>query len=169
MTRAGYRDLLERFYGFYVPVEDRLATLWNALTPGFDYQPRRKAHLLRHDLFALGLSGQDIEALTLCVALPALDGSAQALGCAYVLEGATLGGQVIGRHLERVHGIDGHNGGAFFHSYGPHVGRMWREFGDALTAYSAHHAEEQEAIVAAAGDTFVRLEAWLCRKEPSGE
>ena len=38
--------------------------------------------------------------------LPPLETQADAFGCLYVLEGATLGGRVISRHIERALGLD---------------------------------------------------------------
>jgi heme oxygenase len=82
------------------------------------------------------------------------------LGTAYVLEGATLGGQIITRHLQQELGIQPECGGAFFHSYGASVAPMWREFVEVLNTYPATE-DEQVALVASACETFSSLEAWL--------
>lgn len=156
-----YRRLLARFYGFYVPVETSLAGLCQNNVPDLQFTQRRKVHLLVQDLEALGLSQQQVRELPLCNNGPTLSSFPQALGCLYVLEGATLGGQIISRHLHSVHGIHPENGGAFFGSYGPNVGRMWRAFGATLTAYAGVQ-EEEAVIIGAACDTFATLETWLC-------
>lgn len=155
-----YRDLLARFYGFYVPAEARLARLCFAM-PALQDAQRRKEPLLVQDLKALGMSAGQIQSLPLCADLPALAMLPQALGCLYVLEGSTLGGQIISRHLQSVHDLDAGNGAAFFRSYGPEVGAMWRAFGAALCSYPAG-PEEEKLILSAACETFSTLEAWLC-------
>jgi heme oxygenase len=45
--------------------------------------------------------------------LPDIEDWPRMLGCLYVLEGATLGGQIISRHLQRTLHIDAINGAAF--------------------------------------------------------
>lgn len=157
----GYRDLLGRFYGFYVPVETQLDRLCQNTLPDLQFPQRRKIHWLIQDLKALGWTGRQVEALPLCGVLPTLALFPQALGCLYVLEGSTLGGQIISRHLHSVHGIDAETGAAFFRSYGSHVGAMWRAFGAAITSYEAGQ-EEETMIIRAACETFATLETWLC-------
>ena len=161
LSLDAYRALLARFYGFYVPVETCLAEMCQNSALDVQFPQRRKAHFLVQDLEILGLSRQQITALPLCANGPALSVFPQALGCMYVLEGATLGGQLISRHLQSVHGISEENGGAFFHSYGPDVRIMWRAFGAALTSYADRMAEDT-LILSAACDTFAALEKWLC-------
>ena len=156
-----YRKLLARFYGFYVPVETSIEKLCQNRIPELQFSQRRKVNFLFQDLEALGLSKPQVEALPLCDNLPTLTLMSEALGCMYVLEGATLGGQIISRHLQSVHDIHETNGGAFFHSYGSDRGAMWRTFGTALTAYAAA-TEEDTIIIRAACSTFATLETWLC-------
>ncbi len=68
-----------------------------------------------------------------------------ALGCLYVLEGATLGGQVISRHLAKL-GIGPENGGRFFNGYGARTGEMWKSFQTSATAYCVTHDQISEAV-----------------------
>jgi heme oxygenase len=161
LTTNDYRKLLEKFYGFYVPEEAALQPVCDASLPEIRFEGRRKARLLLRDLAALGLSRQQIEALPLCDRIPEIAGPAEALGCLYVLEGSTLGGQIISRHLQSALGIRPENGGAFFASYGARVGVMWRTFGAVLTSYAARENQDA-AIVQSACDIFAALEVWLC-------
>lgn len=156
-----YRELVARFYGFYVPMESCLEAICREALPQVEYSQRRKLPWLVQDLERLGLSREQVEALPMCAQLPEVREAAQALGCLYVLEGSTLGGQIISRHLQSVHGLDAENGAAFFRSYGPQIGPMWRAFGAAITAYPAG-VEEEQRILRAACETFMTLETWLC-------
>lgn len=156
-----YRMLLARFYGFYVPVETTLAGLCENRLPELQFPQRCKVKYLVRDLEALGLSSRQVEGLPLCNKGPALTLFPEALGCMYVLEGATLGGHLISRHLQSVHGIYETNGGAFFNSYGSDRGAMWRNFGMALRSYATVQ-EEETIIITAACSTFAALETWLC-------
>ncbi|QEL15574.1 biliverdin-producing heme oxygenase [Limnoglobus roseus] len=161
ITSDSYRELLRQFWGFYEPVEARIATAtdWPALE--FDFNGRRKTPLLERDLATAGVGREALDKCH-CPALPPLTDVPQALGCLYVLEGATLGGQVITRHLR------GQPGGpyptAFFASYGENVGPMWKAFGAFLTEYTAGHGGD-DRIVASACATFDTLGAWLAAGE----
>jgi heme oxygenase len=155
-----YCRLLQAFYGFYLPIEQRLAAVpgWEAL--GLDIEQRRKAPRLAADLRYQGMPDAALGDLPLCERLPELATLTQALGCAYVLEGATLGGQIITRHLRQQLGLDERRGGAFFGSYGNAVGPMWRAFQAALRAHCADPSNAAP-LVRSANDTFVALEQWL--------
>ncbi|HEY1189846.1 MAG TPA: biliverdin-producing heme oxygenase [Gemmata sp.] len=151
-----YRPLLWKFYRFYRPAEAALAAVpWGAL--GFDFDSRRKAPLLERDLTALGATRAALDGAG-GAALPPLDTVPRALGCLYVLEGATLGGQVLTRHMSGAPG--GPLPGAFFASYGADVGTMWKTFRAFLTAYSERAGGDDE-IVRSAHRTFEALGAVL--------
>ena len=87
--------------------------------------------------------------------------AATAFGCAYVLEGATLGGRSLMPTVESRLGLNASHGAAFLSSYGAAVGEMWRSFGAALDRCCAG-AQQQAQAAAGAIDTFVALENWLC-------
>ncbi len=157
-TTKEYLGLLERFYGYYKPVELALFTVpWNTI--GFDWPLRRKASLLEQDLQALGESQPAIDSLPLCRDLPPLDSVPKALGCIYVLEGATLGGQVIVRRLQGLALPT-----AFFGSYGENVRTMWKEFGAFLTEYTTGRGEDDE-VVQSACKTFETIGTWLAGEQ----
>ena len=50
------------------------------------------------------------------------------LGAMYVMEGSTLGGQLISRHVEKTLGFKAGFGDAYFIGHGEQTGRMWKEF-----------------------------------------
>jgi heme oxygenase len=154
-TAYQYRALLRRFLGYYDPLEGRIeaAADWPHL--GFDWPRRRKVPLVLRDLWSAGDTPEVVAGLPRCLDLPGVGGLPQALGCLYVLEGATLGGRVITRHLSAVPGLVGFS---FFSSYGDEVGPMWRAFGEFLTARAGG---DDEAVVVAACETFTTLRQWL--------
>lgn len=173
-----YRRLLERFHGFYAPLEEQLAAPerandWAAL--GMDFMPRRKTALLESDLLALGLTEVAMRDPGVCPPdlLPPTRSAANLVGCAYVLEGSTLGGQVIGRYLERTLGLRaGDPGSRFFAGYGSETGAMWQQFRGAVETWMRPHQVGTvsgdsivHAAVAAARGTFAGLEAWLFLEE----
>jgi heme oxygenase len=161
VTGQRYDALLQGFYGFYAPLENRLLHRPEWHTLRFDAFSRRKMPLLQRDFENRGFSPEQIGALPVCSTLPDVSTFPQVLGCLYVLEGSTLGGQILARHFAQILDINAEHGAAFFCSYGEHVGAMWRCFGEMLTAQAISHTIENQ-IIDAARDTFETLEAWLC-------
>lgn len=160
LSRADYRALLEGFFGYYAPLESRLGAspVWAELS--FDFAARRKVPRLEQDLLALGRTAAELARSPRCTELPELDTIPQVLGCLYVIEGATLGGQVITRHLLAHHALTPETGGAFFAGYGAETGARWRSFGTMLTAAAERFGPADE-IVASANRTFETLDRWL--------
>ena len=161
---ASYRAHLEQMWGFYAALEPRLAA---GISPAHlaDFESRRKLPLLERDLLALGADGSAVAGLPRCATLPDCADPAAAFGCAYVLEGATLGGRTLMPTVESRLGFTAERGAAFLASYGAAVGDMWRSFGDALERCCAG-AQQQAHAAAAAAATFAALEAWLCGSPP---
>lgn len=158
-----YRRRLRRYRGFYAPIEPLIAAAADWSHWCLDMTARTKTAWLEADLACLGdtddLPGPALGALALCGALPPLDTTAAAFGCVYVLEGATLGGRVISRHIERTLGLDATHGARFFHGYGEQTGAMWKTFRAALSEF-ADEPSKEAAIVESAIATFAALRAW---------
>lgn len=108
---------------------------------------------------ALGLENSQIDALPLCSELPAITNVAQALGALYVLEGATLGGQVLRNLIEIKIGVGSINGGAFMNVYGAQTSALWQRFLDCL--YPLQSPAERLEAVEVAESTFLCFEQWL--------
>lgn len=163
LSREAYRQFVGRFFGFYAPLEAQLMASphWQHL--GFDYTNRQKTPRLAQDLLSLGSTAQALSDTPLCTDLPVLETPEQLLGCLYVIEGATLGGRVITRHLEGQLGLKPESGGAFFDGYGTETGSRWKVFCTLLSTHADHCADEgcHEAIVAGANHTFEALTHWL--------
>ena len=159
-----YRALLMRFYGFYLPFELRLREVFALELPEFDFVARIKIHRLEQDMTALSISPPDFSVAPFCRDLPAFKTVAQALGGLYVVEGATLGGKIIGRHLQETLGLNAANGAAFFDGYGAENGRMWRAFGETVTRYAEGGAHDAE-IIQGANETFAAFERWFTQEQ----
>ena len=158
-SRLTYLALMSAQFGFHVPLEQRLAQVpWPAaLQTALELERRRKSPLLERDLGILGLSAQEVHALPICAVLPQVETIDDALGCLYVIEGATLGGQLLLRAAKRELGIGPQDGAAFLSSYGRDVGRMWTRFRDVL----AEACSDADAAAAKAVETFDCFEHWM--------
>ena len=157
LTLTRYRRRLEQFWGFYAPLEARLEAGAPSRPAEPSFAGRRKTGWLETDLRALGVPRP--EKLARCACLPDLSNRAARLGCSYVLEGATLGGQIISRHVAACLGISAESGGRFFHGYGGRTGEMWTTFTAGIRSF-VESAGEEDAIVASALGTFRSLRTW---------
>jgi heme oxygenase len=159
-SRERYAAVLARMHGVYAGLEPRLELQLAAAWPALDLAARRKLPLLVADLRELGFGQRTINALPRCPATPEPASAEAALGCLYVLEGATLGGKIILRAAAAL-GVGEDSCGRFFGAYGPQVGRRWRDF-SAVVAEADAAGADVATMVASARETFAALEAWLC-------
>ncbi|UOQ99791.1 biliverdin-producing heme oxygenase [Hymenobacter sp. 5317J-9] len=150
-TAAGTAHFLERMYGFLQPYETALRQHEAAFGPAWELPRRYRAHLILADLQRLA----DAPKPPLCPNMPPLHTLPQLLGAMYVLEGSTLGGQVINRQLERA-GIPLRS---YFAGYGERTGPMWKAFCHLLAEAAA--PDNADEIVASAANTFQCLDAWI--------
>ncbi len=158
-SRCEYRRLLETLWGFYHPLELALARLdWRA--HDIELAARRKSDWLFADLVDLGRDPHEINKLPVCSHIPALTSATTGLGVLYVLEGATLGGQLIIRHVGPQLGVNDTFAGRFFASYGLAVGPMWRKYIAALEQ-AGFCGDARDAIERAAIETFCALQVWF--------
>lgn len=160
--RSAYGAHLARLFGFYVVAEPQ----WQALAAVAinDYPARCKTLWLADDLARLGYTAEAIAHLPRCAGVPVFDDSAATLGAVYVLEGATLGGQILLPLAQRRLALTAHSGAAYFASYGAQVRPMWQQFGRMLEAY-CDTPDKVERAATAAQATFIALEQWLCERD----
>jgi heme oxygenase len=156
-TTDDYIALLQVFYSFFGALEDRINVyIGSAELP--DHLQRRKSGSLATDIRALGGILPEKEALS---DIPGIDDPLQAFGALYVIEGSTLGGQIISGMIAKQLGI-GEKGLSFFLSYGQHLATMWATFKLTLNRQGDNEAD-RERIITAADATFRKFKLQLDR------
>ena len=163
LGRARYVYVLRGLHAVYTPLCMEIDR-WLSEHEELDWPARRAAKLeaLAEDLRVLNADADMPPAAT----VQPLPDEAHAWGTLYVLEGATLGGQLLCRHLAgQLHldvGVD--TGLAFFRSYGEQVGPRWKAFGAALEARCVQaDAAFHTGVLAGAGQTFALFSALAVR------
>jgi len=165
-----YRRLLQDFWGFYQPLERKLAVLADQNLPSSYSQRRRKAPRLKQDLLSLGVTETDIAALPLCGRLPAIPTLPQVFGVLYVIDGAALGERIVATHLggDKL-GISSSQGGSFLSglsaSYDPLLDTWWQDF-IAMTE-TMEDPNLQDLVIRSAMDTLECFETWLDHRKQS--
>jgi heme oxygenase/DNA-binding response OmpR family regulator len=156
-TLDAYVGFLRRMYLAQVAFEERLAASRSALAGfGIDVVTRARADDIVRDLVALGFQPPPRRAIDTSW----IDDLPSVLGCAYVVEGATLGGQLLEERVGRPLGLGAAHGAAFFHGHGPDTHRLWEELCIALE-FGLPDPESQERAVRAAERTLRSFAAVL--------
>jgi heme oxygenase len=161
MSLETYIRMLQSFWGYYSPLEERLRS--QSFAGRYVWSDRKKTPRLMVDLLALGASTTEIAR---CEHLPCLDSIAEVLGCLYVIEGASLGGQIIAKHLNANLGLTPETGASFFGGYGVNTGPYWLAFRTLLTEV-ATSVDQDDQIVISANATFQTLCDWLSTNQPT--
>ena len=157
LDTAQYVLCLQRMYGIVTAWEERAAELapkWmrNAI------EIRQRKHLLELDLAWFGVTERDDSRPR----LPEINGLPSLLGAMYVMEGSTLGGQLIARHLEMKLDLSEGRGYAYFRGHGAQTGPMWKEFCEMLT--TRIDDDQTDAVVASAKRMFAAFGGWMQEK-----
>jgi heme oxygenase len=148
---------LRKFYGYLVGWEPLVMAQVGPLQANL--AERQKLLLLERDLNHFGMTSETLQSIPRCQLLPRLDDVPAALGSMYVLEGSTLGGQIISRRLEDKFGLRNGSGYSFFQGYGKDTAKMWQGFLSVLATHSP--AEHHHITIRAARETFESLYQWF--------
>ncbi|HEV7381234.1 MAG TPA: biliverdin-producing heme oxygenase [Dyadobacter sp.] len=151
-----YQEYLAKMYGVVAGCERDVYPILSGLFQ--DLEERKKAHLILKDLQVTGMDQHNIDQLNIHTFTPA--NVAEALGIMYVLEGSTLGGKVLFRHVHKVLGLDENSGAAFFWGYGTETGPKWKSFVSAFADYAIQN-EAQQNVIQGATDCFTAVDNWL--------
>jgi heme oxygenase len=152
LTRGEYIATLRRFLAVHTVLDRELEVHVAELRRlGFEWELRGKVSLLRRDLDVLGSSPCSLDQ---AARLPSLLPTAfHALGALYVIEGSTLGGMVISRHLERALRIGPADGASFFYGQGAATGARWKQLCGLLERRLADPRSLEQAV-SGANTTF---------------
>ena len=119
-----YSRLLQLFYSYFGGLEKLIHPYINSKELP-DLTERRKANLISSDLITLGIK---IPLITRDNELPSINNSSEAFGALYVMEGSTLGGQIIKIMVSKQLGIPENYATSFFNGYGNETMKMWTAF-----------------------------------------
>jgi heme oxygenase len=156
MSRDRYARALAALRDAQLAAESELVRHSDELAAsGYDPGARSKVAWLEADLHAIGAFAAPA-AHTLLLADPAA-----AFGAVYVMEGSTLGGQVIARHVMPLLDVTAERGCRYFSGYRADTGLRWRETSAAITRYASDHPTAVDQMIAGANDTFALVESAL--------
>ena len=160
-NKDDYARLLERLLLFYKPIEvDLHEVIDDALIPDISERKHTQRILTDLELLEHGLP-MEFPKSQLKISSPSY-----ALGVLYVIEGSTLGGQVISKMIHNNLYLEGVDATNYFGSYKELNGDMWKKFGNRIS--EIENSVEQKELFQGAKDTFDSLKYWLeTTKKPS--
>ena len=151
-----YKKLLTINYIIHQKLENTLAnSLDSTIAEQLGMKDRLKLGALEQDLNYWNISTLTLPELSFELFIPEKN-IAEVLGALYVLEGATLGGNVIKRHLLANPNFKNHEDGLNYYGvYGEELSAKWKIF---LSVLNEHVAEaDYERCVNSANFTFNNL------------
>jgi heme oxygenase len=163
LTRDRLVDVLDRMHGFWQSAEaglDAWADAHPADADRIGWAGRRRTALFAADLAALDAApGRAPE-------LPDVGDTDAALGRLYVLEGSSLGGVFIDRHLASLPQLADAGRLSAFSPYGERTGAMWHAFRAGVRDQVAGGGDA-DRVVESARETFGALARW-CDAQADG-
>lgn len=156
LDRAQYVECLRRLYGVVAAWEERAAESAPEWMQAM-LARRRREGMLRRDLAWFGA----VERRDARPALPEMNDLPSLLGAMYVMEGSTLGGQLIARHVEAELDLTEGEGDAYFRGHGKDTGTMWKEFCEVLKMRVPD--SDADSVVLSARAMFAVFGAWVRR------
>ncbi|MCS3531857.1 biliverdin-producing heme oxygenase [Chryseobacterium sp. JUb7] len=125
-TLEDYKKIIHTNYLMLLHSEDKIfSSLADKFSDKLQLTDRKKLPLIEKDLESLALENQ-AASHTL-----EFDNENEALGAMYVIEGSTLGGNVIAKQLSKTEGFDNVTFN-FFGCYQENTGPMWKSFKEVL-------------------------------------
>lgn len=147
MSLDEFKGLMKGHYQLHQLLEAPLTVILDRELATFNYgQERQKLRLLEQDLLDLGLSAEACQSHLACFAFNSLP---EALGIAYVLEGSTLGGNVIRKALQRHTDLPQSCQFHYYDCYGDQLGQRWLEFSRIVNQHLTDSHDIQSACQAA--------------------
>lgn len=126
-TLEDYKKIIHSNYLMLLHSEDKIFKKLDKYSEKLQLSDRMKLPLIEKDLKSLllkkAVADSELE----------LASQHEALGAMYVIEGSTLGGNVIAKQLSKTDGFDGITFN-FFGCYHKNTGAMWKSFKETLDA-----------------------------------
>lgn len=157
---SDYQQYIAKMYGVAKACEnDIFPAVSSVLT---DIGERYKSQLILDDLLKIGFSQEQADSIP--VFKFEASNTADALGVMYVLEGSTLGGKILYKHINQFLGLNEETGASYFYGYGQQTGLLWKNFITTLADYAVEENCEQ-GIISSSVDTFNAIGHWLNETE----
>lgn len=136
-TLEDYKKIISTNYLMLLHSENKIFdSLSDKFSEKLQLSNRKKLHLIEKDLESLALKNQNASHEL------EFSNENEALGAMYVIEGSTLGGNVIAKQLSKTEGFDSVTFN-FFGCYQENTGSMWKNFKEVLDTEVAEESYDE--------------------------
>jgi heme oxygenase len=160
IDRPAYLRLLRRLYGFHRPMEAGIARALDGHPALLGLTGWQRVNLLRADMTSLGVDPSSFDDIPRFAGADEAASGVQALGWLYVLEGSTLGGGLLARHLDHLLSKNSGAGRLFLTAGADRHHMVWKGVCSAIDEVGAD-AECQAILTNAAIQAFEWFEGWF--------
>ncbi len=159
-NRPLFLKWLDLMHGFYRQIDRTVGQSSFSSTCGWHYAAR--CPLIERDLAALaGRAPEDsADPSRILAKLQSLGNTGEIAGMLYVVEGSTLGGNVLLGVLGKRAGVTAASGASFFAPHGENPQPCWAEYVQLLSRLSSEPGTEHD-VVHGAKTTFTTLQEWI--------
>lgn len=158
VTLEALHHYLKCMYGFVSGFEKVVFPILEHSLPQLN--ERRKTQLLEGDLHQSIEEKDNFPVMPSSVLTTQYNNHSKAWGGMYVLEGSTLGGQIITRHLRTILGEGIEKKTTYLTPYGLQTGVMWKNFLHYFSEAATFTCDEDE-IIDSAVQTFSLIDNWI--------
>lgn len=149
-----YKEYLQKLLAIHIPVESiALANKEQWQKYGIEIEQHCRTSMLEDDLKALGIM-QKPQGVLACEDW----GFAKIVGALYVLEGSTMGGQILRERLSYIKGDDGLSATRYFGAYKEKTIPQWLHFSRFIDRYAAENKEESALVYEGAKTIYLAVE-----------
>ena len=150
-----YVDYLWHLYKLHLDLENKAKSFSEWEKWGIVIKDRQRAHLLKKDIDSLDLVPNQYQSYQ--------DFSknwsfANIVGAMYVLEGSTMGGQILSQRLENIKSKNGQGATNYFKAYEKETMTMWMKYVEFLNEFSNKNNSLKDEIIEGAEQTYGAIE-----------
>jgi heme oxygenase len=155
ITKERYINYLKVLYAIHYKFENLIQNMeeWSS----YDINPHKRSRLqlIKEDLTALDASTENI---LLEIDLHVNWSFPVAVGVLYVLEGSTMGGQILSQRLSHLIGNDTLSATRYFQAYKDDTIILWSEYCDFLVQYGDDNPEKTSEVILSACSMFLIMQ-----------
>ncbi|MDD5158952.1 MAG: biliverdin-producing heme oxygenase [Sulfuricurvum sp.] len=155
ITREDYAIYLTKLAAIHQTLEPILIGMREWAHYEINPALRTRFALLKADLAALEQEIPYTESTVFIDTPPTFE---TAIGMMYVLEGSTMGGQILSRKLSHMIGADGVPCTRYFQAYGENTMRLWGEFCQFLDCFEAKNPLLSDHVILGACAMFLTIQ-----------
>jgi heme oxygenase len=150
-TIDNYIDYLKVLFKIFIPLEQKLFKFSEWKQNNFNFNLTKRVQHLIMDLNNLNVNKSEI---ILSNNLPNIDSFEKALGVYYVLEGSSLGGQILFKKMLLNYSDQLENKLNYLYGFGKETFKEWKIFIDNINNYAEINSAKKNDILNSALETF---------------